>query len=173
MHVIETDRLLLRTFEASDVDGMFPIFGDAEVMRFSDGVKTGEWIVEWLRRCSQSCIQNGFGPWAVIEKGAVQLIGYCGLFNFPNVNGKPEVELGYRLRRSVWGKGYATEAATAVRNYAFDSLGIKRLISLIDPNNLASIRVAEKLEMVHEADVMLEGYSHPDRMYVIERVVRG
>jgi RimJ/RimL family protein N-acetyltransferase len=78
------------------------------------------------------------------------------------------VELGYRLARSAWGKGYATEATIAVRDHAFTSLGMKRLIAIIDPSNLASVRVAEKLGMRFESEVMLEGYTHPDHVYALD-----
>jgi len=96
-------------------------------------------------------------------------MGYCGLFYFPDVGGQPETEIGYRLARAYWGRGYATEAARAVRDYAFDTLRLQRLIAMIDPQNGASIRVAEKLGMVYEKEVMFAGYTHPDRVYVIER----
>jgi len=89
------------------------------------------------------------------------------LFFFPDINGQAEVEIGYRLARSTWDQGYATEAAKAVCDYAFTMLGIKRLIAMIDPSNVSSIRVAEKIGMHYEKDVMLEGYSHPDHVYVI------
>lgn len=144
------------------------VFGDAEVMRFGDGVQTKEWVEHWLRDCLESYQTQGFGPYAVLEQGSGEVIGYCGLFYFPDVNGRPEIEIGYRLARFAWGSGYATEAARLVRDHAFDTLNIKRLIALIDPANVASIRVAEKLGMRYEADVMLEGYSHPDHMYALE-----
>ena len=95
------------------------------------------------------------------------MIGYCGLFYFLDIHGQPEIELGYRLRRAAWGQGYATEAARLVRDYAFHTLHIKRLIALIDPDNVPSIRVAEKIGMHYESEVMLEGYDHPDHVYVI------
>ena len=72
------------------------------------------------------------------------------------------------MARSYWGRGYATEAAQAVRDYAFNRLRLPRLIAMIDPQNIASIRVAEKLGMYYEKDVMFEGYTHPDRVYAIE-----
>jgi RimJ/RimL family protein N-acetyltransferase len=71
--------------------------------------------------------------------------------------------------RSAWGRGYATEAARAVRDFAFGDLGMQRLIAIIDPSNIASIRVAEKIGMHHDAEVMLEGYTHPDHVYIIAR----
>jgi RimJ/RimL family protein N-acetyltransferase len=124
----------------------------------------------WLRTCFERYYQTwGFGPYAVVERQRQAVIGYCGLFFFPDINGQPEVEIGYRLERSAWGRGYATEAARAVRDFAFGDLGMQRLIAIIDPSNIASIRVAEKIGMHHEAEVMLEGYTHPDHVYVIAR----
>jgi RimJ/RimL family protein N-acetyltransferase len=86
---------------------------------------------------------------------------------FPDIAGRPEIELGYRLARLAWGRGYATEAAHAVRDLAFTTLGLKRLIAMIDPANGASIRVAEKIGMQYEKDIVFGGYNHPDRIYSI------
>ena len=146
---------------------MYHVFGDPEVMRFGDGVQTKDWTENWLLTCLERYKVWGFGPYAVIETRSREVIGYCGLFYFPDVGGQPEVEIGYRLARSAWGRGYATEAASAVRDYAFTILGLKRLIAIIDPSNLASIHVAEKIGMHYEKEVMLEGYDHPDHVYVI------
>ena len=166
MVLLTTERLFLRHFHIFDADAMFHVFGDPEVMRFGDGVQTKEWIQAWLHTCLERYHQTwGFGPYAVVEEHNNEAIGYCGLFFFPNVNGKSEIEIGYRLRRSVWGQGYATESVIAVRDYAFNTLGLKHLIAIIDPANIASIRVAEKVGMHYEQDVMFEGYTHPDRVY--------
>ena len=168
--IATTERLTLRHFHVLDVDPMLQVFGDPEVMRFGNGVQNKEWVQAWLRSCLERYYQTwGFGPYAVVKKQDQDLIGYCGLYFFPDINGQPEVEIGYRLIRSAWGKGYATEAACAVREYAFHTLGIKRLIAMIDPSNVASIRVAEKIGMHYEQDVMFEGYTHPDQVYVITR----
>ena len=165
-----TERLVMRHFEILDAEPMYRVFGDPDVMRFGDGVQTKEWVQEWLRLCPERYYQTwGFGPYAVVESQGQNVVGYCGLFYFPDINGQPEVEIGYRLARSAWGQGYATEAASAVRDYAFYTLGIKRLIALIDPSNMASIRVAEKIGMRHESEVMLKGYIHPDHVYAIAR----
>jgi ribosomal-protein-alanine N-acetyltransferase len=146
---------------------MYRIFCDPDVMRFSDGVKTKEWVQAWLETCLERYQTWGFGPCAVVEQRSQNVIGYCGLFFFPDLDGQAEVEIGYRLARSAWGQGYATEAACAVRDHAFTTLGMKRLIAMIDPSNIASIRVAEKVGMKYEKEVMFEGYSHPDHVYVI------
>jgi len=169
--IATTERLSLRHFHILDREPIYrSVFGDPEVMRFGDGVQTEEWVREWLHTCLERYHQTwGFGPYAVVERQSQEVIGYCGLFFFPDINGQPEVEIGYRLARSAWGQGYATEAATAVRDFAFDTLGIKRIIAIIDPDNRDSIHVAEKIGMRHEQDVMLEGYTHPDHVYAVAR----
>lgn len=166
--LLTTARLYLRHFHILDAEPMLHVFGDEEVMRFGEGVQTKEWVEGWLRTCLERYYQTwGFGPYAVVEQRSHGVLGYCGLFYFPEVNGQPEVELGYRLRRSAWGQGYATEAALAVRDFAFTNLGIRRLIAMIDPGNRPSIRVAEKLGMRYETEVMFAGYDHPDHVYVV------
>ncbi len=166
--ILQTERLYVRHVHILDHVAMCAIFGDAEVMRFGAGVQTKAWVHDWLATClDQYYRQWGFGPYAVVERQSRQVIGYCGLFYFPDINGRPEVEIGYRLARSAWGHGYATEAAQAVRDFAFQTLCLKRLIALIDPHNSASIRVAEKLGMAYESDVVFEGYDHPDHVYAI------
>jgi RimJ/RimL family protein N-acetyltransferase len=143
MFTLLTDRLQLRHLHRLDAGPLWRIFGDAEVMRFGDGVQTKAWIQNWLQTClEQDYPTRGFGPYAVIEQRSQGVIGYCGLFFFPDLAGRPEIELGYRLARSTWGQGYATEAARAVRDHAFNTLRLKRLIALIDPSNVASLSVA-------------------------------
>jgi [ribosomal protein S5]-alanine N-acetyltransferase len=167
-NLVTTNRLLLRHFHMRDAEEMIRVFGDPEVMRFGDGAQTKEWVQDWVRTCLEYFYPTwGFGPYAIVERHNQDVIGYCGLFFFPDLGGQPEIEIGYRLARSAWGQGYATEAARAVRDYAFSKLGIRRLIAMIDPSNLASIRVAEKIGMRYEKDILLEGYTHPDHVYVI------
>ncbi|HET6597816.1 MAG TPA: GNAT family N-acetyltransferase [Anaerolineales bacterium] len=168
--ITSTERLILRYFHILDAEAMYQVFCDPEVMRFSDGLQTKEWVHEWLHTCLERYYQTwGFGPYAVVEKQNSEVVGYCGLFYFSDINGQPEVEIGYRLVRSAWRKGYATEAARAVRDFAFMTLSLNRLIAIIDPSNTGSIRVAEKIGMLQEAEVMLEGYTHPDHVYAIQR----
>ena len=168
MLIAQTPRLILRRLTLADADALLAVFGDAEVMRYGDGVRSLAWVLGWLADCLARYDQGQPAPWAIVERGGDdRAIGYCGLFTYGDVNGRPEVELGYRLARAYWGRGYATEAARAVLDYAFRVLGLARLIALIDPDNVASIRVAEKLGMTHEADALLPGYTHPDRVYAI------
>ena len=170
MTVLQTKRLTLRRFTQTDDRALACIFADPEVMRFGDGIKSGEWIKDWIEGCVRDYQKRGWGPLAAIENASGSLIGYCGLFHIPDVNGRPEIEIGYRFARESWGRGYATEAVLAVRDWAFLSLGLTRLIAMIDPDNTASIRVAEKAGMRYEQDVILEGYTHPDRVYASSRV---
>lgn len=168
MIIAETQRLILRHFHKFDAEPMLRIFGDPDVMRYGPGVQTKEWVQDWLKTCLENYyLAWGFGPWAVVDKSRHETIGYCGLFYFPNVAGQPEIEIGYRLARSAWGRGYATESVLAVRDYGFNVLCLPRLIAMIDPENTASIRVAQKARMIYEKDVMFEGYTHPDHVYVI------
>lgn len=171
--IAQTPRLLLRLLALDDGAALVRVFSDAEVMRFGDGPQSPEWTQAWLRRALVNYERRGYGPWAVVEKDSGGLIGYCGLFDYPDINGRPEIEIGYRLARAHWGHGYATEAVRAARDYAFGALGLTRLIALIDPANVASTRVAEKVGLRHESDVMLPGYTHPDRVYAIENKRRG
>lgn len=169
MVIAETERLLIRRLSPSDHATLMSVFGDPEVMRFGDGPQSAEWVRGWLSSALESYHRRGYGPWAVIEKSSGELIGYCGLFHYPDINSRPEIEIGYRLARAFWGRGYATEAVTAVRDHAFASLGLTRLIALIDPANAASIRVVEKAGLRHEGEVMLAEYDHPDLLFSIHR----
>lgn len=167
MLVVESERLVVRHFESSDVDALVSLFGSPDVMRFSDGVKSVQWVRDWLKQCIENVDQNiGVAPWAVDEKNSAETIGYCGLFYFPDICGQSEIELGYRFARHRWGHGFATEAVCAVRDHAFRVMNIPRLIAIVDPQNSASINVAEKAGFSYEKDVMLEGYTHADRVYV-------
>ena len=167
MIIIETERLIVRHLHVFDVEAMNRIFGDAEVMRFGPGVQTADWVQTWVRNCLECYHTWGFGKWAVVDKRRREPIGYCGLAYLPDVNGHPEIDIGYRLARAVWGQGYATEAVIAVRDYSFSVLCLPRLIATIDPQNVASIRVAEKAGMRYENDVMFDGYTHPDHVYSV------
>ena len=159
MVIAETQRLVLRHFHVADGDAMDRVFGDAEVMRYGPGVQTPDWVRKWLRACLEDYYQKwGFGLWAVVEKDRREVVGFCGLSHFADVGGRPETEIGYRLARAHWGRGYATEAAAAVRDYGMGTLCLPRLVSIIDPRNVASIRVAEKVGMRREKDLVFHGF---------------
>ena len=168
MVIAETPRLILRQFGLGDSLPLLDVFGDAVVMRYSDGVKTLAWVETWLLGEQDSYQKRGYGKWAVVRKDDVALLGYCGLSYADDVCGQAEIALGYRLVRRYWRQGYASEAVGAALNYGF-AYGIGRIVATIDPGNAASLRVAEKVGMVYEKDVLYPGYTHPDRAYVIRK----
>src|SRR6516225_10932433 len=130
MMIAEAQRVFLRHFHVADLDAMAEVFGDPEVMRFGHGPQSRDWVQEWLRGCLEDYYQKwGFGLWAVVHKPDRRVIGFCGLTRFDDIDGRPEIEIGYRLARAFWGRGLATEAARAVRDYAFGILVLPRLVS--------------------------------------------
>lgn len=97
--------------------------------------------------------RDDYSLWPVVEKSTDRIVGDCGL-TAKEVDGRREIEIVYVFAADVWGKGYATEAATAIRDAAFTQRGLTRLIALIDPANVASARVAEKIGMRFEAETV-------------------
>src|SRR5215207_1502564 len=144
---LETERLVLRSMLASDIAALHLIFTDPNVMAsFGVDLFTREQMQRWLQRNLDHQNEFGYGLFSVILKETGELIGDCGLEQMA-VNGVQMAELGYDFRSDFWNQGYATEAACAVRDYAFDVLHLPQLISLIRVGNLASKRVAEKVGM--------------------------
>jgi RimJ/RimL family protein N-acetyltransferase len=168
MMIAEAQRLFLRCFHIADLDAMAGVFGDPEVMRFGPGPQSREWVQGWLRGCLEDYYRKwGFGLWAVVHKPNRRVIGFCGLTRFDDVDGQAEIEVGYRLARGFWGRGLATEAVGAVRDYAFGVLVLPRLVAIIDPRNGASIRVAEKNGLRHEKAVIFR--ENRRQLYVIHK----
>jgi [ribosomal protein S5]-alanine N-acetyltransferase len=166
--IAAAQRVFLRCFHVADLDAMTGVFGDPEVMRFGPGPQSRDWVQEWLRGCLEDYYQKwGFGLWAVVHKPDIRVIGFCGLTRFDDIDGRAEIEIGYRLARSFWGRGLATEAAAAVRDYAFGVLALPRLVSIIDPLNGPSIRVAEKIGLRYEKEVPFR--ANLRHLYVIHR----
>ena len=131
--------------------------------------ESASWLAERIKEYHLPGIDGQLG---IHLSSSLELIGYCGLFQYPDIEGSRENEVSYRLLPQHWGNGYATEAARAIRDHAFSDLGIDRLVALIDPANVRSIRVAEKLGMVYEKPVLLEGYDHPDHLYAVHNAGR-
>jgi ribosomal-protein-alanine N-acetyltransferase len=143
----ETPRLILRPMQATDLDAIHLIFTDSKVMTsFSVACFSLEQTQRWLQRNLDHQSQYGYGLFSVILKTDGALIGDCGLENM-EIDGHTLAELGYDFRSAYWNQGFATEAALAVRDYAFDVLHLPQLISLIRVGNFASRRVAEKVGM--------------------------
>lgn len=154
MVMIETDRLILRKMRTEDVDDLLMIFSDPAVMASFGGRLFDRVMMErWVRRNLTHQEKYGYGLFSVILKAGELLVGDCGLEHM-EVDGCPEVEIGYDFRSDYWGRGLATEAAAAVRDYAFAKIGLARVVSLIRPDNIASLRVAEKIGMVKTKEIL-------------------
>ena len=158
--MIETNRLLLRKMRWEDVDELLEIFSDPLVMESFGGMLFDRGHMEgWVRRNLEHQEKHGYGSFSVILKSEARLIGDCGL-EHKEIAGQPEVELGYDFRSDCWGRGYATEAAITVREFAWDKLDLSRLVSLIRPSNIASLRVAEKVGMTKEREIVRGGQAY-------------
>lgn len=164
-----------------DLDDLYLIFGDAEVMKYITGGKprTRAETETGLRRTIEGWQARGFGLWAVTIKEENTVIGYCGyLF----LDGTPEIELAYGMARAHWGKGFATEAACACLRYGFEEMKLDRIVAVVNPQNVPSQRVLENLCMTHtknvhhyDADLMYyeissEDYEPGNVPYLLRRV---
>lgn len=144
MKILETERLILRTWRYGDADALFEICRDPQVMlRIGDRkpYETVEKAKEFLNWAIPYQLKNGFCRWAVIEKSNGKIIGSCGFAR----REMKEVELGYLFARQSWGKGFATEAAGACLEYGFRNLGFEIVIALTDVDHIKSQRVLEKI----------------------------
>lgn len=150
--VIATARLRLRQFVAGDLDNLAEIYADP-LLPFNNGPCTRDETATRLQRLISLYAEQGFGMLAVEENG--RLIGRAG-FLLQSVENRREVELAYLLSRASWGRGYATEAACALRDHALAKI-TERLVSLILPENTPSIRVAERAGLCYERDVEFRG----------------
>ena len=159
MQILETSRLILREFSPDDVDTLALVLSDAETMRFYPAPFDREGVERWIARNRERYVKNGYGLWAMILKSTGELIGDCGL-TVQSVDGVDEIEIGYHVRRDLWGQGLATETSRACRDFAFAQLPVERLISLIRPENVPSRRVAEKNGMTVWKKVVWNGIDH-------------
>jgi ribosomal-protein-alanine N-acetyltransferase len=148
---IETERLLIRSLEVADASPLAAIWSDPDVTRHMGGPRDFADIRIGLEEEARAGTQAEIVLWPVVEKASGRVIGHCGLLE-KEVDNLSEIELIYVLASDSWGKGYATEAASVLRDYAFDQLGLRRIIALIDPENPASARVAEKIGMEYERE---------------------
>lgn len=139
--ILETERLYLREMEQSDFDSLCKILKDPKAMYAYEHGFSDEEVQEWLDRQQKRYRDYGFGLWAVIEKSGNQMIGQCGL-TMQDFNGREVLEVGYLFQRAYWHKGFATEAAVACKEYAFEHLKAEEVYSIIRDNNTASQNVA-------------------------------
>lgn len=157
--ILETERLRLRKFTMKDVKALEAVLGDPVAMRFYPAALDRPGVEGWIRRNLERYTSDGYGLWAMVLKGSNKVIGDCGCM-LQEVEGRPEIEVGYHVRRDLWGRGYATEAALKCVEYAFSRLGAARVLSMIRPENLSSRRVAEKNGLTCDRVIFWRGYDH-------------
>lgn len=147
MKILETKRLILREIEPGDFDALYRMNSNAEIMKYvGDGsVRTHEQMLGELDMLiSHYTRKPGLGIWATLLKDSNTFIGASGLVFYDNTT---EIEIGYRMLKEYWNKGYATEAALGLVKYGFNTLKLKKIVSSAHTENIASRRVMEKIGM--------------------------
>lgn len=154
--VLETARLLLREYTPADLEQTARLLGDPLVMQYYRAAKTREESLAWIEWNLANYRELGFGLWAIELQQTGEFVGDCGL-TLQEIARRKDVEVGYHVRRELWGRGFATEAAAACRDYARDYLRLRRLIAIIHPDNAASRAVARKIGMSSEGEYARKG----------------
>jgi [ribosomal protein S5]-alanine N-acetyltransferase len=158
MIVLETPRLLMRRLEPADLDSLAALYADPDIRRyFPDGTLTRAETAEELDWFLDGHPEDSrLGLWAAIEKASGEFIGRCGLLSW-DIEGTKEIEIAYLIARSHWRQGFGAEAARALVSHGFETLGLKRLIALVHPDNIASARTAESAGLIFEHALVLDG----------------
>lgn len=154
---LETKRLILSPLSFKDIAHSLLIFKDPVAMHFYQGALTRKQAFEWIAKSQKQFIKLRQGFFVCKLKETGEFVGICGVLNRPEVDGLNENEIAYLFVQKHWRKGYAIEAARRCKEYGFDTLGFIRLVSLIDPRNRDSIRVAEKNGLKREKEVIYKG----------------
>jgi ribosomal-protein-alanine N-acetyltransferase len=153
---MRTERLLFAPWTASDWLAFKPIATDPEVVRYISGGQPwpDDRIQEFVQRQIHCLRERGYCLWKLLDPGAGRMVGFCGLQPLANT---VEIEIGWWLARSYWGRGLATEAAGAALRDGFERLGLGRIVAVAQPANRASLRVMHKLGMRYERDMQHKG----------------
>ena len=162
--ITETKHLDIVRFASCDSDLLYQLTGNPEVMKFFPKVMSYEETNEMIHTILEHYKKYGYCFWKLLSKENGHFVGIAGLLH-QDIEGQEETEISYRIVREHWNKGYATEAASACREYAQKKICKKRLISLIYPQNGASIKVAQKLGAQKEKSVLFIGKEHDVYVY--------
>jgi ribosomal-protein-alanine N-acetyltransferase len=150
--ICETERLVLRRQESSDIQVLVDLWADPDVTRHLGGPRDQAGLHAAFEDTAADPCAERYDLWPLVEKATGRVVGHCGLLD--KEGGRAEIELVYVLASFVWGKGYATEVGRALKRAAIGGMGVKRLIALIEPGNGRSERVAVKLGMTLEKEVV-------------------
>ena len=149
--ILETERLFLREMTMDDFDALYAVLSDAEIMQHYPYTFDEERVRSWIERNMDRYKEDGFGLWAVCLKDTGEMIGDCGL-TLQNIDGQMLPEIGYHIRRDQQRKGYAKEAAAAVRDWAFQNTEYPALYSYCKYTNVGSFKTAESIGMHFEKE---------------------
>ena len=149
--ILETERLFLREMTMDDFDALYAVLSDAEIMQHYPYSFDEERVRSWIERNMKRYTDDGFGLWAVCLKDTGEMIGDCGL-TLQNIDGTMLPEIGYHIRRDQQRKGYAKEAAAAVRDWAFQNTEYPALYSYCKYTNVGSFKTAESIGMNFEKE---------------------
>lgn len=169
-NILNTDRLQLREMNHSDLDALSLILQDEKVMYAYNGAFNDEETVAWMQKQLQRYKEYGFGLWGVFTKKTGEMIGQCGI----TMQAYKEVqvpEIGYLFAYKYWHNGYATEAATACREYGFYKLHFDALYSIIRDTNIASQKVAFRngMKLVDTIVIHYRGVDMPHNVFCVRR----
>lgn len=143
MYIVQTQRLGLRKLTQNDFDFLYAMFNDRQVMRYYPGLKDRAETQRWIDWLEAGYARYGYALFAVERLADGALLGQCGPMHM-EIDGRPDIEVGYLFAREFWGAGYATEAARAAKRWAFEHHAPDRVVSFIDPRNEPSIAVARR-----------------------------
>ena len=172
---LRTERLLLRPWRDSDRAPFAALNSDPEVMRYFPGLQTQEESDASIERMRGVFAREGWGFWAAELPGEADFIGFIGINRLSwQAHFTPCVDIGWRLARTYWGRGLATEGARAALRFGFESLGLLEIVSITVPDNRPSRHVMEKLGLRHDPagdfDHPLIAEGHPRRRHVLYRL---
>lgn len=150
--IFETPRLMLRSFTGGDLDDLWQLLSDAEVMRYCGGPLDRAQAQAWLQAAQRYEGEYGYDYWAVMEKETGLFMGQAGIIR-QVMEGTAYDCLAYMICRDRWGKGLASEAAQGCLDYALKTLHLPRLHATVEEENLASQAILRKLGMIYERDI--------------------
>lgn len=153
--VLQTPRLTLRRMTEADATSILELNSDPEVLKYlhEPVLRDEAHALEVIRTIILPQYENNLGRWAIITKDNNEFVGWCGLKQRPEIN---EIDLGYRLKQSAWGKGYATEAAKATLAYGFNTLQLPVITGRAHIDNTASLKILEKIGMCYIKDEIVD-----------------
>ena len=178
MTELTTDRLLLRQWQGADKDQFARMNADPIVMEHFPSTLSRQQSDEFVDRMREHLDEHGWGLWAVDVRDTGEFIGFVGLWpaGFDPFMSEELVEIGWRLKESAWGQGYATEAARAALDHAFDVLGLAQVVSFTSLTNVRSQAVMQRIGMARDTSSDFEHPrlpdGHPLKPHVVYRIGR-